>query len=99
MEGVSRAKKDLGNRLHLARNAGAREKTIGTLVLVHGRRGRKEDFLPVIGMDSGRCLYESLPAGTLKKWVEIPGAAHDNVLITSYPIYADLAEWMLRHVK
>lgn len=54
---------------------------------------------PVIGMDSGRSLYESLPAATLKKWVEIPGAAHDNVLITSYPIYADLAEWMLRHVK
>jgi uncharacterized protein len=53
---------------------------------------------PVIEIDSGKCLYNSLPAGTAKKWLVIPGAAHDNVLITSYPIYAEIAEWMLRNV-
>ena len=46
----------------------------------------------------GRRLFDSLPATTPKKWVEIPGADHNNVLITSYPIYADIAEWMLRNV-
>jgi hypothetical protein len=32
------------------------------------------------------------------KWIEVPGADHDNVLITTYPIYAGIAGWMLRHV-
>jgi len=54
---------------------------------------------PVIAMSSGRCLYDALPAGSPKKWVKVPGATHDNVLITSYPIYADIAEWMLRNVR
>jgi pimeloyl-ACP methyl ester carboxylesterase len=47
----------------------------------------------------GKSLYDSLPASTPKKWIEIPAAGHDNVLITAYPIYADLAEWMLRNVR
>jgi hypothetical protein len=42
-------------------------------------------------------LRLTLPA-TPKRWIEIPGAGHDNVLITTYPIYADVAEWILRHV-
>ncbi len=52
----------------------------------------------VISIDGGRRLFDSLPADISKKWVEIPGADHDNVLVTNYPIYADIAEWMLRHV-
>lgn len=28
---------------------------------------------------------------------EIPNADHDNVLVTDYPIYADIAEWMMLH--
>lgn len=52
----------------------------------------------VLSMASGRRLFDALPEATVKQWVEIPGAGHDNVLITSYPIYADIAEWMLRHV-
>ena len=35
---------------------------------------------------------------TPKHWEEIPGAGHDNVLVTNHPIYADIAEWMIRHV-
>lgn len=52
----------------------------------------------VVPTGSGRRLFESLPNTTLKKWQEIPGADHDNVLITRFPIYADIAEWMLRNV-
>jgi hypothetical protein len=32
------------------------------------------------------------------QWIEIPGADHDNVLITDFPIYAAIAEWMFKHV-
>lgn len=63
--------------------------TIPTLI-AHGTEDR------VSSITRGKCLYDSLPAATLKHWIEIPGADHDNVLITTYPIYADIAEWMLR---
>lgn len=52
----------------------------------------------VIPMSSGRRLFGSFPNTTSGKWQEIPAADHDNVLITSYPIYADIAEWLIRHV-
>lgn len=52
----------------------------------------------VIPIDCGRRLYAALPAGIDKRWVEIPGADHDNVLITDFPIYAEMAAWFLRHV-
>ena len=52
----------------------------------------------VSSITCGKCLYDSLPAATPKRWIAIPGAGHDNVLITAYPIYADLAEWMLQNV-
>ena len=61
-------------------------------LIAHGTNDR------VIPIASGRRLFESLPATTLKHWQEIPGADHDNVLVTAYPIYADIAEWMMRHV-
>ncbi len=61
-------------------------------LIAHGTNDR------VIPIASGRRLFESLPADTLKHWQEIPGADHDNVLVTDYPIYADIAEWMMRHV-
>ncbi len=65
--------------------------TLPTLI-AHGTADR------VISLSTGRGLFDSLPATTEKRWIPIPGADHDNVLITDYPIYADLAEWMLRHV-
>lgn len=61
-------------------------------LIAHGTADR------VVPMASGRRLFDSLPATTVRKWVEIPGADHDNVLITDFPIYADIAEWMIRHV-
>ncbi len=52
----------------------------------------------VIPVECGRRLYAALPSSIEKRWIEIPGADHDNVLITDFPIYAEMAEWMLRHV-
>ena len=61
-------------------------------LIAHGTTDR------VSAIARGKCLYNSLPAATPKKWIEIPAAGHDNALITAYPIYADIAEWMLRNV-
>ncbi len=47
----------------------------------------------------GKNLFEALPPQLEKRWVEIPGADHDNVLITNFPIYATLAAWMVEHVR
>lgn len=52
----------------------------------------------VIPIALGRSLHDALPAGIETDWIEIPQADHDDVLITEFPIYARMAEWMLRHV-
>ncbi len=62
-------------------------------LIAHGSSDR------VIPIGYGRPLYEALPPAVEKRWIEIPGADHDNVLITDFPIYAEMAEWMLRHVQ
>ncbi len=64
---------------------------IPTLV-AHGTADRVSSII------RGHTLHHSLPSLTPKKWIEIPGAGHDNVLVTSYPIYADIAEWMFLHL-
>ena len=61
-------------------------------LLGHGTADR------VIPMQCGRRLYAALPSNIEKRWIEIPGADHDNVLITDFPIYAEMVEWMLRYV-
>lgn len=66
--------------------------TMPTLI-AHGTADR------VVPIECGKRLFAALPASLEKKWVEIPGADHDNVLITDFPIYATIAEWMLRHVR
>jgi alpha-beta hydrolase superfamily lysophospholipase len=62
------------------------------VLIAHGTADR------VIPLECGQRLYASLPAGIERRWIEIPGADHDNVLITDFPIYAEMAEWMLKHV-
>lgn len=62
------------------------------VLLGHGTADR------VIPVECGRRLYQALPENIEKRWVEIPGADHDNVLVTDFPIYAEMTEWMLRHV-
>lgn len=61
-------------------------------LIAHGTADR------VSSVHLGKSLFDSLPETTPRKWIEIPGADHDNVLVTNYPIYADLAEWMLKMI-
>jgi pimeloyl-ACP methyl ester carboxylesterase len=61
-------------------------------LIAHGTADR------VIPLESGRRLFDAIPASAPKKWEEIPDAGHDNVLVTSHPVYADIAEWMIRNV-
>jgi alpha-beta hydrolase superfamily lysophospholipase len=49
----------------------------------------------VISIDAGRRLFLTLPDDTEKRWLEVPGADHDNVLVTDFPIYAEIARWLL----
>ncbi len=62
-------------------------------LIAHGTKDR------VVPFASGQQLFAALPEGLEKLWVEIPNADHDNVLITDFPIYATLAEWMLHRVR
>lgn len=66
--------------------------TMPTLI-AHGTNDR------IIPLESGQRLFAALPATLEKQWIDVPGADHDNVLITDFPIYATIAEWMRRQVK
>jgi uncharacterized protein len=66
--------------------------TIPTLI-AHGTADR------VASLQAGKKLFDSLPDTTTKRWLEIPAAGHDNVLITDFPLYAELSSWMLTYVS
>lgn len=70
----------------------AKKITLPTLI-AHGTSDR------VIPHESGQRLYAALPNTIEKRWIDVPEADHDNVLITDFPIYATVAKWMLRHVN
>jgi uncharacterized protein len=53
---------------------------------------------PTIPFASGHKLFDAFVSAD-KRWIEIPGADHENVFVTRYPIYADIAEWMLFHLS
>lgn len=61
-------------------------------LIVHGDG---DDSVPTA---AGRRLFDAIPTTTPKKWLSVPGANHDNVLVTNFPVYAEIAGWMLRHV-
>lgn len=83
---------ETGVKLQEANSAALAPKLHCPVMVAHGTGDR------VIPPECGRRLYDSLPATLEKRWVEIPGADHDNVLITGFPIYAEMAEWFLKHV-
>ncbi len=62
-------------------------------MIVHGD---SDGFVPTA---SGRVLFESFPEGIAKKWIPVPTANHNNVLITDFPLYATMAEWFLNHIE
>lgn len=47
----------------------------------------------------GKALFDSLPEQTEKEWLLLPDAGHSNILITDYPLYAKMAEWLLSHIS
>ena len=69
----------------------ARKVSIPTLV-IHG----DEDLM--VPTASGKALFEAFPENTKKRWLEVPGAEHNNVLVTDFPLYAAMAHWFLEHV-
>lgn len=70
----------------------ARHIRIPTLV-VHGDADR------MVSTASGKSLFDSFPDNTKKRWLEVPGAEHNNVLVTDYPLYAAMAEWFIEHLN
>ncbi len=53
---------------------------------------------PLIPPKAARRLFEAL--GSAKtKWVNVGSGTHGNVLITSYPLYADMAGWLFEHTR
>ncbi len=61
-------------------------------LIAHGTADRS------IPLAAARRNFAALPRGLPAAFIEIPAADHDNALITPYPIYADLAAWMLNHI-
>lgn len=50
-----------------------------------------------ISLAAGKRLFDAFPGS--KRWIEVPGAGHDNVLVTDFPIYAEIATWYLNHTE
>jgi alpha-beta hydrolase superfamily lysophospholipase len=67
----------------------ARRVRIPTLV-VHG------DADKMVPTASGKALFDSFPLNE-KQWLQVPGAQHNNVLVTDYPLYATMARWFLQN--
>ena len=68
------------------------EKVTQPVLVVHGDN---DELIPAV---RGKFLYEGF-ASSDKKWVTVEGGNHDNILITPMPLYAEMAEWILRHFK
>ena len=62
-------------------------------MIVHGDT---DDF---VSTTSGKTLFEAFPNDIEKRWVSVPTAGHNNVLVTDFPIYATMAEWFLAHIE
>ena len=51
----------------------------------------------LIGLRSGHALFDSFPSAD-KRWVEVDGGTHNNVLTTPMPLFSMMANWLLEHV-
>ena len=47
---------------------------------------------------AGKELFAAFREGNGKRWLSVPGADHNNVLVTDYPLYAEMGAWLLGHV-
>lgn len=64
---------------------------INTPVMV--AHGTDDQLIPI---KAGKRLFSSFRS-TDKKWQDVPGGNHSNVLVTPMPLYAEMASWILSH--
>jgi pimeloyl-ACP methyl ester carboxylesterase len=68
-------------------------KNITTPVFVaHGDRD------PLISPKRARRLFDAFESPE-KRWATVPGAHHGNILTTELPLFADMSEWFIAHVR
>lgn len=60
------------------------------VMVVHGN----DDSL--ISRERGRALYNAF-ASTDKRWIEVDGGTHQNILVTPMPLYSEMLGWILQH--
>jgi alpha-beta hydrolase superfamily lysophospholipase len=61
-------------------------------MVVHG------DSDTTVPTAAGKKLYAAFPGPGERKWLTVPSAGHNNVLVTDYPLYAAMGDWLLRHL-
>ncbi|MEM1295000.1 MAG: alpha/beta fold hydrolase [Verrucomicrobiota bacterium] len=52
---------------------------------------------PLFPIARGRVLFDA-SSSLEKKWVEVEGGNHHNVLVTEMPLYATMAAWIIDHL-
>ena len=52
----------------------------------------------LIDLRSGQKLFASFPSAD-KRWIEVDGGTHSNVLTTPMPLYSMMADWILEHIN
>lgn len=66
--------------------------TVSTPILVaHG------DKDSLISLSQGQQLYQAY-ASPDKAWIVVPSGDHDRILVTEYPLYAEMAAWYLKYL-
>lgn len=58
------------------------------VLVVHGTADQ------LITLEQGEALFSAL-GSKHKKMIEVPNATHNNILVTDYPLYAAMGEWLL----
>lgn len=61
------------------------------ILIAHG------DDDPLIPLSSARQLFDAIGTSD-KSFVNVGSGTHGNVLVTSYPLYADMTTWFLNHL-
>ncbi|MGJ8678135.1 MAG: alpha/beta hydrolase [Akkermansiaceae bacterium] len=62
------------------------------VLVVHGTEDQ------VINIKLGKNLYESY-ASEFKKWLEVPGAGHEDILVTPMELYAEMTRWYFQQMN
>jgi pimeloyl-ACP methyl ester carboxylesterase len=78
-----------GFRLDAVRPLDSARALRSPIFVVHGAAD------PLISENAGRRLYQAIPHAR-KRWLEVTGAEHGNVLGTPQHVFCEMAAWMLR---